>query len=243
LEQFHREKQRQDAIWSEASAAAGDVQESKRAISAQEEHLEKLRREIVSAETELNSRKMLLQSREEKAEKLRLECLALVAPNTVAVREKIATAEDTNRKVRANAQRVSLRRQLSDSEDLADALTMQIAKVDAEKAALIESAKLPVPGLAFDEDGPTLNGIALSQCSQAERLRVSVAVGLAFNPKLRVMLIREGAFLDEDALALLAELAEQADAQVFIERVGTADEAAIIIEDGEIVARERGAAE
>ena len=155
--------------------------------------------------------------------------------------EKLSTIEDTNRKVRANAERVSVRRQLSEREDQAEQLTSQIESVDERKAAMIEEAKLPIPGLAFTEDGPTLNGIALAQCSQAERLRVSVAVGLAFNPKLRVMLVREGAFLDEDALALLAQLAEEADAQMFIERVGDADAGAIIIEDGVVGARSEAA--
>lgn len=233
-----------------AKLSAAVVEASKEATRAKERH-EGAEDRLALMEKEVQTQKELIASlrakllfQEEAEAKATQEADAFTPDPVEETLEKLSALEETNRKVRANTERVSVRRKLSDSEDLAEELTEQIEEVDARKAALIESAKLPVPGLAFDEDGPTLNGIALSQCSQAERLRVSVAVGLAFNPKLRVMLIREGAFLDEDALALLAELAEQADAQVFIERVGTADEAAIIIEDGMVAeSEERGAAE
>jgi hypothetical protein len=54
-----------------------------------------------------------------------------------------------------------------------------------------------------------------------EAADVSVAVGFALNPAVKVLLIREGAFLDEDNLALVGRLAEEAGAQIWIERVGT----------------------
>jgi hypothetical protein len=68
-------------------------------------------------------------------------------------------------------------------------------------------------------------------------LRVSVAIGLALNPKLRVLLIRDGSLLDEDSLRLIGEMAEKADAQLWIERVEDGG-ATVIIEDGSIVGQE-----
>jgi hypothetical protein len=41
--------------------------------------------------------------------------------------------------------------------------------------------------------------------------------------------------LDEDNMAIVAEMAEAAGAQVWLERVGTGDAGAVIIEDGEVV--------
>ena len=54
------------------------------------------------------------------------------------------------------------------------------------------------------------------------------------NPELKVLLIREGASLDEDNLAMVSRMAEDAGGQLWIERVGTGEEMTIIMEDGEI---------
>ena len=59
-------------------------------------------------------------------------------------------------------------------------------------------------------------------------------MGLALNPTLRVLLIRDGSLLDDDSMRLIAEMAAKADAQVWLERVGEGDKSAIIIEDGQI---------
>ena len=61
-----------------------------------------------------------------------------------------------------------------------------------------------------------------------------MAIGLALNPKLPVLLIRDGSLLDEDHLEMLAKMAEDADAQVWIERVGDKDKTAVVIEDGAV---------
>ncbi len=116
----------------------------------------------------------------------------------------------------------------------ADRLTATINEVDAEKERLISGARFPVEGLGFGEDGVTFKGLPLEQASSAETLRVSMAIGLALNPALRVIQIRNGSLLDEKSLAIVQEMAEAADAQVWLEVVGTsgADANSIVIEDG-----------
>jgi DNA repair exonuclease SbcCD ATPase subunit len=155
------------------------------------------------------------------------------------IETKLITVEETNRKVRENAARAELAKQADELREKSQLFTDALAELEEQKQARIAAAKFPVEGLGFDESGPTLNGIPLAQCAHSERLRVSVAIGLALNPKLKVLLIREGAWLDEDAMRLLATMAEDAGAQVWIERVGTGDPGAVIIEDGEVL----GAAE
>jgi energy-coupling factor transporter ATP-binding protein EcfA2 len=150
------------------------------------------------------------------------------------VEEQLATVEETNRKVRENAARATLKVHLRLHEANAEELTAKIEELDARKARMLEDAQFPVIGLGFDDAGPTLNGIPLEQASQAERLRVSVAIGLALNPKLKVLLVRDGSLLDDDSMRLLAEMAAEHDAQVWVERVGAGDPTAIVIEDGEV---------
>jgi hypothetical protein len=90
----------------------------------------------------------------------------------------------------------------------------------------------------FGEDGITFNGLPFEQASSAEQLRVAVAMGLALNPTLRVLLIRDGSLLDAENLGMVAEMAAEADAQVWIERVGEGDECAVVIEDGHVAEKE-----
>jgi hypothetical protein len=114
-------------------------------------------------------------------------------------------------------------------------LTERIEKLDEQKQTMLAEAKFPVKGLTFDAAGVSFKGIPLSQASSAEQLRIGVAIGLAQKPRARIMLCRNGSLLDDKSLQLLHDIAEEFDAQVFVERV--AEEAspnAVFIEDGEV---------
>ena len=89
-------------------------------------------------------------------------------------------------------------------------------------------------GLGFDEDGVTYQGVPFSQASAAEQIRVSLAMAMALNPKLRVIRILDGSLLDADNLALIAEMATVSDYQVWIERVGDGDGIGVVIDDGAV---------
>jgi DNA repair exonuclease SbcCD ATPase subunit len=155
------------------------------------------------------------------------------------VRAKIAGLDETNRKVRENAKFRAVETELADYQSKSDGMTDEIKRLDEQRVQRIASVSMPVDGLAFDEDGTvTYNGFPLEQASSAETLRVSVAIAVALNPAMPVMLVREGAFLDRDSLRLLGELAEENGAQVWVERVTDDDPGAIIIEDGTVFERE-----
>src|SRR4029077_4178854 len=114
-------------------------------------------------------------------------------------------------------------------------LTGLIEGMDQSKNEATTKAKYPVDGLQFDTAGGiTLNGIPFEQCSSAEQLRVSVAIGIALNPKLKVLLIRDGSLLDDKSLLQVMAMAKEADAQVWIERVGEDEQTSVVIEDGAI---------
>lgn len=79
-----------------------------------------------------------------------------------------------------------------------------------------------------------MNGLPFEQASQAVRVRVSLAIVEAMKPRLRCVLMREGAFLDDDMLAVVAQWAIDKDMQVLMERVGTGPECSIIMHDGRV---------
>ena len=121
----------------------------------------------------------------------------------------------------------------TESEELSD----KIEKIDDVKSVMLQKAKFPLDGLGIDTiHGVTLNGIPFSQASSSDQLRTGVAIGLAENKRAKIMLIHEGSFLDDESLIALHKIAEEFDAQCFVERVAdTASPSAVFIEDGEIV--------
>lgn len=145
-----------------------------------------------------------------------------------AVRQWNAKVDDAQREAKYVAQYREACAALDEIEgslnDLADARVQAIA-----------SAKFPVKGLGLSDDGnPTFNGIPLEQCSSAENIRIGVAMAIAASPGMPVMLIRDGSLLDKKSLNLVADMAAEAGAQVWIERVGSGSECTVIIEDGEV---------
>ena len=235
-----------------APVAETSVAELAREIAAAQEHaharrsaedaLDRQAAEVERQAVEVEKLKVQLKTAEDKhrAEALKLnqasDALAALAPNvdTTELQEKLNNAETINAQVRANLARKEEEKRAEKLQAESEALTAQIEAIDAEKQALLAAAEFPVEGLGFNDLGPTLHGVPLEQASTARKLDLSVAIGIAQHPKLKLLLIREGAFLDEDALARIDQRAREAGAQLLIERVGTRDKGSnvVIIENG-----------
>lgn len=162
---------------------------------------------------------------------------ALPAPiETAEIRQRIEAARETNAGVRKLQDRRKRETAADQLEAEVVALTAKIEARQAEKAKTIAAAKMPIDGLTLDSEGDQVlfNALPFSQASDAEQLRVSVAIAMALNPKLRVVRIRDGSLLDEDALQLLGEMADEYDVQVWIERVDTTGKVGFVLEDGHV---------
>ena len=160
--------------------------------------------------------------------------LGFVDPDVAAIKSKMATIEGSNTAARKRHQhRAAVEARRLANEALSRA-SREVDDVTARREELLTSAKLPVPGLGFTEDGVTLNGMPFEQASQAEQIRASFGMAMAQNPTLRVALIRQGSLLDRDGLRMLAEIACQHQAQVWVERVTNGEQVGIVIEDGEV---------
>lgn len=148
---------------------------------------------------------------------------------------EIAKAEEHNAAIIAHRQWEESSAWAKEAQATADGLNDRIEAIDAEKDRLLRAAKFPLEGLSLDVNGPTLNGIPFSQASSAEQLRTGVAIGLSQKRPARIMLIRDGSLLDGENLLQLHKIAEEFDAQVFVERVAeSASPSAVFIQDGEV---------
>lgn len=124
-------------------------------------------------------------------------------------------------------------------------LTDAIRGRDQEREDAIANANFPIKGLAFakvdpeDEDADYevfYNGLPFNQASSAEQIRASVAIGMADNADIRVMRIEDASLLDDEGFALVEQMAEEHDYQVWAEIVDTTGKVGIYLEDGEVAA-------
>ena len=152
-----------------------------------------------------------------------------------AISLKMTGAEKINAQVRENKEYASADKKLIVLRKQSGSLGDQMAKIVEQKAKLMAKAKFPIKGLEIGDDGVTFKDVPLVQCSSAQSIKISVAIGLAMNPKLKVLLIREGSLLDSKNLAMVAKMAEKADAQIWMERVSKGKECQVIIQDGMVL--------
>ena len=157
-------------------------------------------------------------------------------PDASIVQEQLKIIEDTNAKVRENIRRKEIEAEHLQIKTLANLKSLEIAKIDEKKQKILSEIEFPIENLSIDDDNiVTYNDIPFDQASTAEQLNISVAIGLALNAKLKILLIRDGNALDTDSLRILAELAAKADAQLWLERVSqTENGMAVMIEDGTV---------
>lgn len=211
--------------------AQADVQQLRQDAQRLYEQAELLRKQAVEREADAKA----VQQKADALQKKLDEAPALPEPvNTMALREKINEARSLNTKISVRQQRkehLALARQ---HREASEALTAAMEARKREMREKIAQAKLPVPGLDLAEGIVTLNGLPFEQASDAEQLRTSVAIAMALNPKLRVIRVRDGSLLDEGGMKLLAQLAQEHDCQVWIERVTDESAVGFVIEDGQL---------
>jgi len=232
-------------------AAAADINSS----------IERRRANRANAATTITVNRAAIAEKLEAAEKLRAEAVAIAATtdkleseiaaagelpalvDVTELRTVLDTAKDVNALIEKRTRRDTLATEADAIEADAESLTAAMLSRTEQKLAAIAKADMPVPGLSFGDGIVTFNGIPLDQASDAEQLQVSMSIAAAFNPKLRVLRVRDGSLLDDDAMVRLAAFAEKHDMQVWIERVDGSGTVGFIMEDGHIRGQELAAPE
>lgn len=195
------------------------IKELESKLAKLNEKLQEGKRMVATAQTEVDA----------------LDCSKLQDRDLTVYKAKLESLEKINSTVRAKIARADVVTAYKAKTADAETLTNSLAKVDEEKEKKISEAKYPIEGLKYDAvAGVSFGGIPFSQCSSAVQLKISVAIGFALNPKLKILLIRDGSLLDDDNMKVIADMAEAAGAQIWMERVGTDEHTSVVIEDGHV---------
>lgn len=168
------------------------------------------------------------------APQLKAAAEAVQLVDVAATTAELEQAQETNRLYNLQVEYLAAAKMVSATQDISERLTQEIKDIDDTKQKLVEKANLPLPGLSVSDKEVIFNGIPLKQASSAEQLRISAAMGMALNPKLKVMLIRDGSLLDPNSLQMLEQLCAANGYQIWLERVSKGAECSVIIEDGSI---------
>jgi len=158
--------------------------------------------------------------------------------DTTALVAEIETARQTNAHIDARTRRQTIEAEADALEKRSRELTEAIETRLEQRRAAIANAKMPVDGLAFGDGEVLFDGLPLDQASQAEKIRVSVAIAMSANPRVRVLCVRDGSLLDQDSMRVIAEMIGKADYQLWLEVTTNADDGVgVVIEDGAVKPR------
>src|SRR4030042_672842 len=150
--------------------------------------------------------------------------------NIEELQSQINNAETINSEIRTAKTTIQKVEEYSKKKKEYNNLTQKIKELDEEKSKKLSEAQMPIEGLSYDEENVLYNTIPFNQLSGAEQLKISMAIAMAQNPKLRVVLIRDGSLLDAENLKIIKKMAKEQDYQVWCEKVDDSGKIGIYIE-------------
>ena len=122
-------------------------------------------------------------------------------------------------------------------------LTARVDEVRAKRRKLLESVKLPLPGLGVDNGELVYNGQKWDCMSGMEQIKVAAAIIRQRKPECGFILLDKLEAFDLDQLNALSEWLTENNLQAIATRVSTGEVCSIIIEDGFVVATQNDAQE
>lgn len=161
--------------------------------------------------------------------------------STAELEENIANIEEINRKVRANLDRERAEDDAREYRRQYETLTKDLETTRKEKAELLKTAPLPLPGLSVEEGELVYKGQKWDNMSGSERLMVSTAIVRKLNPRCGFVLLDKLEQMDLNTLQEFGRWLEGAGLQAIATRVSTGDECSIVIEDGYVAGQEQPA--
>lgn len=154
--------------------------------------------------------------------------------NVDEIKLRMSNAEEKNRSIAKNKQILQESEAYNKKKNEYTELSRKIGDIEFERKTRLRKIKMPLEGLSWNEESVLFNDIPFEQISSAEQLKVSLSIAMASNPKLKIVLIKDGSLLDSENLKVIGEMAKEKDFQIWIEKVDDTGKMGIYIEDGEI---------
>lgn len=224
---------------SNVDRARGQVLRYQDAVRSQKSEIEDLEARLERARVAMTELTTKAQEALDEATTLEAKLADMKPIDVSQIRTKLEEAEVTNDKVRdfkqAETRRGRLSATLDEQRKKAEDLTAKLESLKDEARVAIGKAKMPVPGLGFDDEGKvTIDSFPLANTSFSKRLLTAIAIAAAHAPTLRLVKIADGDKLDDESQAMLAKFADEHDLQVWMETVQHGEPIGFVIEDGKL---------
>lgn len=223
---IEREKRQREEIVRRAD-------ETENGIAAKEERIKALLAQVKVMEAEAKEDKAIVAGTRKTIAKW--EPLA-AAKDPAHYTEAITQARILNAAIDKRGQRDELQKEIDAITKRVDTISDQLDELEAKQTKAIEEAKFPIPGLGFGNEEVIFEGLPFGQISNADQIRASVAIGMADNPELRVMQIKDGSLLDSASMKIVADMCVKEDFQLFCEIVDESGDVGVYLEEGEVKA-------
>ena len=175
---------------------------------------------------------------EEKVRVARLSAADLHDESTAELEKNLAEIDEINRKVRANLDKDKAEEDAKNYRNQYRKYTLELEDVRKEKADLLTSAELPLPGLSVQDGELIYNGAKWDCMSGSDQLKVATAIVRKLNPKCGFVLLDKLEQMDLDTLQEFGKWLETEGLQAIATRVSTGDECSVIISDGYVEGQE-----
>ena len=196
------EAQRVDRSWHEASAD----------YDAAAARYDEIGRQI----EELQRQQVAVQERQQAAAE-RLNSLPEQIP-LEPLQERLRGLDTVNQAVRDRKAYERTAADLAAAQHQHEGAQVALDAIEKTKREGLAAAQFPVAGLSVDEEGVTFDGIPFGQVNSAMRRRVAFAIATAGDPKLKLVIVKDGDLLDADSLDAIREVADERGYTVLVER-------------------------
>jgi hypothetical protein len=152
--------------------------------------------------------------------------------DTTAMQAELEQIDAINSKVRTNLDKAKAIDVAREAKELAKILDKKVEDVRFRRDALLQSVKMPLPGLTVEQGALVYNGQRWDCMSSMEQFRVSVAVCRQLKPDCGFVLLDKLEAFDLEQLKEFNMWLVTMGMQAIATRVSQGDECSIIIEDG-----------
>lgn len=218
---------RKNAYYQEAEGYEGYADQNQETMEGLQQKIKEFTQQIEELKKEIIEEKKGAAESRKKSDNITLV-------DTAPIQEEIDGIDAHNEKARTVKAARELRQELNLKSKESNQLTAAIQDKGEMKLSLLKSSRIPIDNLIIEGDSILIGEVPFDDLSSSEQLWASMKLGMALNPKLRVLRIARGSELDSDSMAEITAFAKEHDCQIWIEIVTDGPQDGIFIEKGEV---------
>lgn len=206
------------------------------ALQRQTEDVRAWNSSVFDLTKELNNARNMFNEQAAKLKQMEALSKLSTVVETEPIRTAILNAETVNSNIVQREERYRLDGIFQMEVNAYVGLTQKIDEIAERKKTALAAAKMPVPNLTIDPETNLLllAGSPFSQASTGVKIRTGVAIAMALNPDLRLIIIRDASLLDAGNRQVIDELAKANEFLVLMELADENAPVGVVIEQGNV---------